>query len=155
VGRLRIEDGQEFGNRNPKQIPTGTKGKMGKSEQKFHRSLRTISTVVVQSSGAATKARIRQKNGGKKICKPRIMGNRRISREKAQNSQRKKHPTSLAGKVHRSRRTIWTIAVQSSGAATKGRIDKIMEDKIMGRGEAEAGNFNHGLRGFSRMGTRH
>jgi hypothetical protein len=43
------------------------------------------------------------------------MGNRRISREKAQNSQRKKHPTSLAGKVHRSRRTIWTIAVQSGG----------------------------------------
>jgi hypothetical protein len=48
------------------------------------------------------------------------MGNRRISREKAQNSQRKKHPTSLAGKVHRSRRTIWSIAVQNDEAATDG-----------------------------------
>jgi hypothetical protein len=70
-----------------------------------------ISRKKAQSSGAAAKARIRQKNGGKKICKPRIMGSRRISREKAQNSQRKKHPTSLAGIVHRSRRMIWTIAV--------------------------------------------
>jgi hypothetical protein len=50
-----------------------------------------------QRREAATRARIRQKNGGKKIYKPRIMGNRRISREKAQNSK-EKTPDVLSGK---------------------------------------------------------